>query len=54
MDGWKDNPEKSSTTKAGEHILSGFPMSTIFSFKDLEKSVMYTDVKITWKRFVNP
>ena len=27
--GGKDNPEKSSTTKAGEHISSGFSMSKI-------------------------
>ena len=36
MDGCKNNPEKSSTIKAGERIPSGFPMSTILSFKDTE------------------
>ena len=32
----KNNPEKLSTTKADEHILSGFSMSPISSFKDIE------------------
>ena len=30
------SPEKSSTTKVGEHIPSGFPLSTILLFKDIE------------------
>ena len=29
IDGCKNNPENSSTTKVSEHILSGFSMSTI-------------------------
>ena len=29
IDGCKNNPENPSTTKVSEHILSGFPMSTI-------------------------
>ena len=29
IDGFKNNPEKSSTAKVGEHIPSGFSMSTI-------------------------
>ena len=32
----KNNPENSFTTKVGEHILSGFSMSTISPFKNLE------------------
>ena len=32
----KDNLENSSTTEACEHISSGFPMSTISSFKSIE------------------
>ena len=32
----KNNSENSSTTKVGQHIRSGFPMSTISSFKDIE------------------
>ena len=35
-DGCKSNPENSSTTKLGEHILSGFSISTISSFKSIE------------------
>ena len=29
FDGCKNNSKNSFTTKVGEHILSGFPMSTI-------------------------
>ena len=33
IDGCKNNPENSSTTKVSEHIPSGFSMSTISSFR---------------------
>ena len=33
VDRWKNNPEKSSTTKISEHIPLGFSISTILSFK---------------------
>ena len=46
IDGYKYNFEKSSTTKAGEHIPSGFLMPTILSFKDMKNNIMYTEVKI--------
>ena len=36
IDGCKNNLEKSSTTKVSEHIPSGFSMSTISLFKDIE------------------
>ena len=36
IDGCKNNPEKSSTTKAGEHIPSGVSFSTISSFRSIE------------------
>ena len=32
----KINPENSSTTKVGEHIPSGFSMSTLSSFRSKE------------------
>ena len=52
-DGCKDNPENSSTTKVGKHILLGFSMSTMLSFKSIEnKHDVYRD-KIIWKSFVN-
>ena len=35
-DGCKNNPENSSTTKAGQHIPPGFSMFTISSFKSIE------------------
>ena len=30
----KNNSEKSFTAKVGEHILSGFSMSAVWSYKD--------------------
>ena len=36
IDGCKNNPENSSTTKVSEHIPSGFSMSTISSLKSIE------------------
>ena len=38
IDGCKNNPENSSTTKVSEHIPSGFLMSTISSFKNIENN----------------
>ena len=52
--GCKKTPENSSTTKVGDHIPSGFLVSTIFSFKIIEKSMMYAEVKTAWKSFANP
>ena len=37
IDGCKNNPESSSTTKVSKHISSGFPMSTISSFRSRGK-----------------
>ena len=36
IDGRKNNPEKSSTTKIGQHIPCGYPMSIIWGFDHLE------------------
>ena len=47
IDGCKNNPNKLSTTKVNEHIPSGFSVSTISSFKSIEISMMYTEIKIT-------
>ena len=35
IDGYKNNPENSSTTNVIEHIPSGFSMSTISSFRSI-------------------
>ena len=35
IDGYKNNPENSSTAKVRKHIPSGFSMSTITSFKSI-------------------
>ena len=37
IDGCKNNPDNLFTTKVGQHIPSGFSMSTISLFKNLEK-----------------
>ena len=37
FDGCKNNPENSNTAKVGEQIPSDFSMSTISSFKSIEK-----------------
>ena len=36
IDGYKNNPKNSSTTKVSEHVSSGFPMSTISSLRSIE------------------
>ena len=46
IDGCKNNPENSSTTKVSTHISSGFSMSTISSFRSKENKHDYTEVKI--------
>ena len=38
MDGCKDNPKISSTTKVSEHISLDFSMSTISLFKDRKET----------------
>ena len=45
IDGYKNNPENSSTTKVSEHTPSGFSMSTISSFRRIEnKRNIYKEV----------
>ena len=54
IDGRKNNPENSFTTKVGEHIPSSISMSTISSFKSIENNYdVYRD-KDCIKIFVNP
>ena len=36
INGYKNNPKNSSKTKVSKHILSGFSMSTISSFRSIE------------------
>ena len=44
IDGCKNNPESSSTTKVSEHVPSRFSMSTISSFRSIEnKYDVYRD-----------
>ena len=53
IDGCKNNPENSSTTKVSKHILSGFSTSTISSFRSTENKHGVYGEKIAWKSFVN-
>ena len=46
IDGYKNNPENSSTTKVSTPISSGFQMSTISSFRNKENKHDYREVKI--------
>ena len=46
LDECKNNSENSSTTNVSEHILLGFSMSTISSFKAEKINMMYTEVRI--------
>ena len=54
MGGCKNNPEKSSTTKLGEHIPSFFSISVIPSFNDIENKYDTYRGKDCLKKFVNP
>ena len=54
IDGCKNNPENSSTTKVSEHIPSSFSMSTILSFRSIEnKHDTYRGKDCMKKHFVN-
>ena len=53
IDGCKNNPENSFTTKVGEHIPSGFSISTISSFKKTENKYDVYEGKDCLKKFVN-
>ena len=44
IDGCKNDPANSPTTKVHGHIPSGFSMSTISSFKNIENK--HTEVKV--------
>ena len=47
VDGCKNNPENWSATKVGEHILSGFPISTASSFKSVQnKNDVYRGIRM--------
>ena len=53
-DGCENNPEKSSTSKIGEHIHCGYSMSAISVFDHIEdKDTLYRG-KDCIKKFVNP
>ena len=51
IDRYKNNPEKLSTTKVSEYISSGFSMSTISSFRDIENKCHLYGGKECMKKF---
>ena len=56
IDGCRNNPESSPTSKVSDHNLSVFSIYKISSFiskKKKKKSMMYTEVKIVLRSFVN-
>ena len=46
VDGCRNNPEKLSSTKIGEHIPCGYSKAMTWTFDGIENSMMDTDVKI--------
>ena len=54
IDGCKNNPEISSTTKISEHIQSGFSMSTMLSLKNIENKHDVHRGKDCMKKFREP
>ena len=53
IDGWKNNPENSSRTKLREHVQSAFQCLQYLNLEAEGRSIMYKEVKIVWKSFVN-
>ena len=51
IDEWKNNPEKPSATNVGKHIPSGFSMSAISSFKNIDNKHDVYRVKDLIKKF---
>ena len=55
IEGCAYNPEKSSTTKIGEHIPCRYLMPTIWAFDNMEnKHVFHHEEKVVLKSFVAP
>ena len=52
IDGCKNNPENSSTTKVSKHV-SVFQCLQYLHLEELKGNMAYTEVKIAWKSFVN-
>ena len=51
IDGCANNPENSSTTKLGEHVLYGYSMSTIWGFDHIEDKYTSYHGKDCMKKF---
>ena len=54
IDGCKNNSENSNKTKVSEYTPPYFSMPAISSFRSIKISMIYTEVKIARKGFVNP
>ena len=53
IEGCKDNPENSCTTKVSEHITSGFSTFTISSFRSIKSKRDLYRGKVCMKNFVD-
>ena len=53
IDRCANSPEKSSTTKVGEHIPCGYSISTVWAFDQIESKHTLYHGKIVSKNFVN-
>ena len=51
MDGCKNNPENSSTTKVSQHFPLGFSMPTISSFRTIENKHLVYRGKDSMRQF---
>ena len=53
IDGCRNNPENSSTTKIGEHIPCGYSMSALWNFYNMENKHTFYRREDLMKRFCN-
>ena len=53
IDGCRNNPENSSTTKIGEHIPCGYSMSALWTFYNMENKHTFYRGEDFMKRFCN-
>ena len=52
IDGYENNPEKSSTRKIGQHIPCGYSMSTIWRFDHIEYKTYFIPQKRLYEKFL--
>ena len=52
IDGYENNPQKSSTRKIGQHIPCGYSMSTIWRFDHIEDKTYFIPQKRLYEKFL--